>query len=182
MADTATGTLNVVLPLVTGSVGLASGIVLEWLRDKRTYERERVARDDARRDAQLERRNTFQRQTLIELQEAVMNFIRTTGAMNHLDEMAYRESGVWGTAMYPDDLDQNHSLARRQMTMLGVRVRDEEVRGTLQKLKDADAGTLSVRSKQEFDEVKDLLPPAIAAFNDRVGVVLRMLDGVEIAN
>jgi hypothetical protein len=70
MADSATGTLNVVLPLVTGSVGLASGVVLEWLRDKRTYERERVARDDARRDKQteqrhklIEQRNDLQRQT-----------------------------------------------------------------------------------------------------------------------
>jgi hypothetical protein len=68
MAAEATRTLDYWLPLITGAVGLLSGIVLEWFRDNRTYSREKEARDFTRKDKQRERRNEFQRQTLLDLQ------------------------------------------------------------------------------------------------------------------
>jgi hypothetical protein len=55
-SDAATKTVSYWLPLITAFGGLVSGVILEWLRDKRTYTREQEARDAARRDARAEKR------------------------------------------------------------------------------------------------------------------------------
>ena len=45
-----------------------------------------------RRDQLAERRANFQRQTLLELQEAVQDLFRATGAAHVQDERAFRET------------------------------------------------------------------------------------------
>ena len=54
-----------------------------------------AARGAARWDQILERRNAFQRQTLLDLQEALMKLGRTCGQMHHQDVMTYRQTGEW---------------------------------------------------------------------------------------
>jgi hypothetical protein len=59
------------LPVVSGFGGFIFGAVTEYLRDRRASTRERESRTAARNLQQLERRTTFQRQTLLDFQDAV---------------------------------------------------------------------------------------------------------------
>jgi hypothetical protein len=111
MTDDTTKTVSYWLPLVTAFGGLISGLILEWLRDKRSYTREQTARNAARRDAQIERRNDFQRRTLLHLQDAVQASIRNTSQMHHWDTMSKREGEAWHSRPYPDDLNEKVLLA-----------------------------------------------------------------------
>jgi hypothetical protein len=67
-----------------------------WFTHARTREREREARDDARRAQRREARIAFQRQTLLDLQEAMQQLARSAGAAHHHDLMAHRAGAPWG--------------------------------------------------------------------------------------
>jgi hypothetical protein len=66
-----------------------------WLDFRRTREREREARRENRRDQLFERRNAFQRQNLLELQDRVMDLVRTTMKINQKEMLASRDAGHW---------------------------------------------------------------------------------------
>ena len=71
MADSAISGTASWFPVVTTLLGFITAGIFEWLRDNRTSERERRARDANRQAQLLDRRATFQRETLINLQDAV---------------------------------------------------------------------------------------------------------------
>jgi hypothetical protein len=65
------------LPLVSALLGFLSSQVLEWLKDKRAYTRERASREAARRDPRTEPRNDFQTKTLLDFQDQVDRWINS---------------------------------------------------------------------------------------------------------
>jgi len=115
-------------PIVTLLLGYILSSISESVRHRRTLEREREAREAERRDKAFERRVTFQRATLLELQDAIMDLMRTSGAMHHQDIMALKRTGQWQKQFYGDELSEAHRLAMARTTVLTVRVRDIRVR------------------------------------------------------
>jgi hypothetical protein len=122
------------LPVATLLIGYLTKSVSEWVQYRRasarermqheyTSEREREARDALRRDQLFERRNTFQRQTLLDLQENLTLLGRTIGEMSIHDRRAYRETSEWQKQLYGDDLAERNRVAQARTGMLGVRVR-----------------------------------------------------------
>jgi len=75
-----------VVALLSAVVGYIGAMVTEYLRDSRARAREREARDASRRERLQVRRSDFQRETLLNLQEAVMHLARACGRMHHHDE------------------------------------------------------------------------------------------------
>jgi hypothetical protein len=59
-------------PVLTLLLGFVTASISDWLRDRRAGLREREARETGRREQLFQRRTTFQRQTLLELQEEVV--------------------------------------------------------------------------------------------------------------
>jgi len=115
-------------PIVTLLLGYILSSISESVRHRRTLEREREAREAERRDKAFERRVTFQRATLLEFQDAIMDLMRTSGAMHHQDIMALKRTGQWQKQFYGDELSEAHRLAMARTTVLTVRVRDIRVR------------------------------------------------------
>src|SRR6266581_6335804 len=115
-------------PVLTLLLGYAVKAASDWLQHRRTSERERQAREAARLDQLFERRTTFQRQTLLDLQDAVMLLGRTSGAIHHQDVMAFRKTGKWQKQLLDEGLDESARLAGARTSMLAVRVRDQSVR------------------------------------------------------
>src|SRR5229473_2648308 len=99
-------------PVLTLLVGYATKSLSDWIQNKRSIAREREGREAARQDQRVAQRITFQRETLLELQEATMQLGRTTSRSHHLDEMAFRESNNWRKNFLPDDLDEGHRQAQ----------------------------------------------------------------------
>lgn len=112
-------------PFLTLVLGYRLKTFEAWIQDKRTAVREREARDEARRDLRVTRRDAFQRDTLLELQDAVQKLGRGTAAAQHADEMTFRQSNVWRKELLPEDVNQQLFVAQRQTTLLSSRVRDE---------------------------------------------------------
>jgi uncharacterized membrane protein len=115
-------------PVLTLLLGFAASWISEWFRDDRTSKREREAREAARQAQLFERRANFQRETLLNLQDAVAKLARTTGRMHHLDSMNHRSTGKWGGFLFPENLDDDAHQANVAVMLLTSRVRDEYIR------------------------------------------------------
>ena len=82
MTDTtasATGWFPVFTLLLGATIALISGVITSLLQHRLTSQRERETRRELRRDQLAERRADFQRETLIQLQEATTDLSRAVG-------------------------------------------------------------------------------------------------------
>jgi hypothetical protein len=122
-ATTATTAMNW-FPVFMLLLGSAITVVIGAIENRRTLKRDREAREDSRRDQLLEHRNEFQRDTLVQLQEALFELGRTTGSMHHIGMMNYTKSGEWQNRVWPAELDEKDRQLHSRTAMLVVRVRD----------------------------------------------------------
>jgi|SRR5271170_4786890 len=167
--------------IIIALIGFVSAVLIESIRNKSVHKRERDARDAVRRDALLERRNEFQRQTLLALQDSAMKLMQTTTALHHADLMSYHEEGKWPTKPYPADTERENMLANAQTALLGVRVYDDVVRERLQQLKDkCTFGTLPFSDEALSRAAMREAGIIFVQLNKRIGEVLRSLDDFEL--
>jgi hypothetical protein len=160
-------------------LGFVTKSATDWLQDRRNTRREREAREAARRDQLFERRTTFQRETLLDLQEAAAQLARSTGAIHHVDNTAYRSIGKWREQLLSDELDEGNRLAQVRTVMLGARVRDDIVRELIDKLKTCSTEAIHSPTKEESDRALIGMTAIYDRLNKRIGEVLRKLDDVE---
>jgi hypothetical protein len=166
-------------PVFTLLVGYVTKASTDWLQHRSTAERERQAREAARRDQLAERRAAFQRQTLLDLQEAIMQLVRTAGAMHYEDVMAFRTTGKWQKQLIGEELAEKSRLANARTSMLAVRVRDDSARDLVQIVKDHATATVMSGSQEEGDRAMASMGAAFEDLNQRIGEILRTLDDIE---
>jgi len=153
----------------------------DWYQHKSTMERERENRIAARREQLTERRAEFQRQTLLDLQDALFDLMRTTGAMHHQDEMAYRQTGEWQKRLFGDELYDKSQVAMRRTAMFQVRVRDASLREMADDLRKLSAQVTVGTSKSESDSAMLDAADLFVQVQERIGEILRTLDDEEAA-
>jgi hypothetical protein len=165
----------------SGAVSVLLGFATSWLsaryQNTATVKRERESRLAVRHDQMAERRAEFQRQTLIELQDAVFDLMRATGAMHHQDEMAFRKTGQWQKQFLGDELDQKALMSNRRTSMFKVRVRDGSLRDMVGKLsnlcaqvaisidRDHSNGAM-MEAGELFEKVQERIGELIRTIND----------------
>jgi hypothetical protein len=167
-------------------LGFGTKFVSDWFQDKRTLQHERETRDALRRDQLAERRANFQRQTLLELQEAVQDLIRATGAAHVQDERAFKETGRWQREKLGEEINQQIFLANRSVLLLTVRVRDKALRDAINRFRSLSNQTESftnLRSDASDSELRNASTAAmqnattlIEQIHERIGELLRTLD------
>ena len=170
---------SVFLTIVTLLIGYATKSVTDLVEHKRTTNREREARQDARRAQLLERRTTFQRETLLKLQEATLRLARATGAIHHQDVMAHRTTGQWQRQQFPEDLNENYRVAQVETTILTVRVRDDVIRELMDQLKQFSTQVTMSDTPENSERAMRNLAETLELSNQRIGEVLRHLDDNE---
>jgi hypothetical protein len=163
-------------PVFTLLLGYAMKAFSDWLQHRRTTEREREARAAARQDERANRRVAFQRQTLLDLQEAMMQLIRSAGAMHHRDVMEFRKTGKWQKQLFGEELNENARLANARTSMLAVRVRDDPVRDLVQTVKSHAIAAAMCGSQEEGERAMTAMGAAFEQLNQRIGETLRKLD------
>lgn len=163
-------------PVVTLVSGYLLKVLSDWLTHRRTREREREAREALRHDQLEERRTTFQRQNLLDLQEAVNDLARAAGAANVQDNRAYRQTGQWQKQLLGEELSENFRLAARRTSILNSRVRDDLVRELVQRFKDVSTGASFSPSKEAADSALNTMASVFEELNDRIGMLLRRMD------
>jgi hypothetical protein len=163
-------------PVFTLILGYLTKSGSDWLQHRRTLQRDRETRDATKRDQIFERRTTFQRQTLLDLQETLMQLARTSGAMYHYDMMSYRKSQEWQKALFPDELSENNRLAVARTSMLSVRVRDASVREMVEAFKKEASAIGQSANPDEAQGALTRMSSVFETLNNRIGELLRQID------
>ena len=123
MSDATTGQLIVVgTALLSGTLGLAGGIVIEHLRTRRDQA--------ARREARQDQRDDFQRQTLLEVQEAISQFVSGVGSIHRSDTAAHEATGTWSRTRFTGDSNDEFLAILVRLQLLNERARDDELRAS----------------------------------------------------
>jgi hypothetical protein len=166
------GTFSV---LAGGFLTIASG----WFADRRLTARERGRRCEERNERLATRRDEFQRETLLALQEASQKLLRTTGAMYHQDVMEFRKSGRWQRQAFRDGRSEEYLHQNTDTMLLGSRVADNETRALANELR--RLASLVTLSEDEREAQVRLTSAAETqeALIYRIGELVRALDVTE---
>ena len=167
--------LTAIGSFATAMIGYIAMRFLDAKKDERAYQREKAARDDARRDKQRERRNDFQRATLLELQDMAIRHMQNLSKLHAIDRKNLREHGERFVEPYPAELDQATMLSGATVSKLRVRVSDDEARSLIDQITAAAASSIFM-TDDEFREMDTNITFAFDRFNKRVGVLLRTMD------
>jgi hypothetical protein len=173
-------------PVFTLLLGFAMKYVTDWIQNRRDVAKDSLTRKETRRDVIVERRTTFQRATLLELQEAVQDLARAAGASHHHDEKEYRKTGKWQKVLLGDDLNDEFFLTNRRVLLLAVRVRDTELRGMVNKFRGLVSGMLNVGRNASDQDRRDASNAALSddfkvleEIHERIGQLFRQMDSDE---
>jgi hypothetical protein len=157
-----------VLPFVT----LVLGWGLSQLTEHFKANRDRAANALERREDRLLRRDEFQRETLLSLQEALTGLSESAGM-----KYGHRiQSDNPDSVLVPHSLLEAYRKANTQTSMLKARVQDEAIRMSVNniqiKFTEADDFPTREKARQALSDALQLL----FHLNDRIGQVLRELD------
>jgi hypothetical protein len=171
MADISSGVFTL--------LGFAVKWASDWLQNKRQVEREREARNTSRSQLLTDRRRDFQRQTLLDLQEALNDLARATGEMHHKDVMAAKQSGQWQKQLFGEEVNNRAMLAMRRTSTLGVRVHNDAVRNMVFVIRDAAAKVTASRTEEDSEMAFVLMVANLDQLQHRIGELLRKMDDEE---
>lgn len=161
--------MSSLVPIVVGgALTLLGGAGTEWLRDRRATSE--GARD--REMARQERRDELERQTLVELQDALQAYVRGVAKAAHFDEMNQRDRGM--QFLLPDALSDEIHAAQVMTAKLASRVTDAEIRDGIDKVIEEGTATIipNPERPQEHFEAMGRIATAVQA---RIGARIRDL-------
>lgn len=167
--------------IITFLAGFAAKGVSDWLQDRRLTMRERDARREARRDFLRQRCSEFQRQNLLELQEASMKLVRATAQLYLHDEVSFRRTREWQREPIPGDVNEGTRSLQAETATLVVRIHDSEVRELTSDLKSACTEVVFGRTYEVSERIFQQLGPIHLKLNERIGLILRSLDDEDLA-
>lgn len=111
-------------------VGALASLGGTWL----TNHNARTLHAEALKLERDEKSRTFQRDTLIALQDAMHDLLRLIARGHHEDALAFRETGTWGRTFLSSEVSDGQMLARRHMLILLERVSDDMLRSQVKDL------------------------------------------------
>jgi predicted RNA polymerase sigma factor len=110
--------------LIGTVIGALASIATTWLSAKSSTEQQ----ETRARTERLERANAFQRETLLELQEAIHDALRLVHRAYIEDCESQRKGTPWSKAMLGEELSEGIRLASRKVLILVERAADDSVR------------------------------------------------------
>ena len=143
------------------AIGAAGGYFLETLKGRQA----RAERIEAR----AQQRDDFQRQTLLELQEALDRYYRAIGDL--LPTVAELRSGQRGPIDH-DKSERSYNAGQRA-SELAERVRDDSLRKAFDAFWAVSHEDILVRTESDLAQFIDKLLPVQESLNHRLGEVLR---------
>src|SRR3989339_699152 len=176
MADVSGVPTQTWFPVVTLIIGLVLKGFFDFLTDSRTVKREREARSEQRRDTIHLQRVDFQRTTLLELQESAHRLSRLTVKTHLHYEAEYSKTGEWQRQELPEGVDEDLREAHSRVSLLRVRIRDEEARKLAEAFISSCVSVNFASSKEAaYSAFMTQMPFSHEKFQERIGIVLRNL-------
>jgi len=153
-----------VLPVVTLVLGYLGREFQESMRARRAEAKER-----------RRRREDFERDALVELQEVLFSLVRNAGRAYNADLATFRQTGRWGRALLPEELDREHFTLNRRAGILRERVFDAALRSLVDEIRGQVAAAGIARDKPTADSAMDVMAAAFDRGNRSLGDRLRAL-------
>ncbi|PYV75386.1 MAG: hypothetical protein DMG96_17365 [Acidobacteria bacterium] len=178
-AASATGWLPVFTLLLGAGITLVATVITSLLQHRLTSQRERETRRELRRDQLAERRADFQRETLIQLQEATTDLSRAVGWASGQDETAFEQTGQWGKREHHTDVDVQANVAMGRTLMFMVRLRDRPLRDLVEEFRIQVIQVLGSTDKQHSHRSFANMQDEYEKVQRRLGELLRTLDDEE---
>jgi hypothetical protein len=155
--------------IIGGVLTTTATLVVELIRAGRESALDKQKRADNRRID----RDVFQRQTLLELQEAVNEVARAAFQVHHHDLMSSQSSGKWGGVPLPADVNDADRLGRLRMSTLQSRVVDDEVRRLATALTAAAAAVAAAKDATAADQAINRVAHTARQAIERSGELIR---------
>lgn len=166
-------------PIITLGVGAGITALSQKISDTRQLTREREARREQRREAISLRRVEFQRATLLELQERLLDLGRMVTRAQIEDFRAFKASGNWHSGLLSEEVNEGVRVAQASVTRLLERVRDNQVRSLASSFSENCVSVTIAPSRADSDRCYHNMLRTSGELNARLGVVLRSLDDDE---
>jgi hypothetical protein len=168
-------------PVVSLVVGALLKAGFDYFNEARLEARERRVRLEKRQESFLMQKIEAQRVLLPQLQESIVELMRTTHLLNLEDQKNYRKSGSWGKLPVGDELSDRSMTAFRQVGLFRVRVQDNELRDQITQLSALCTKVIYGQSELESDEVMRCVGIHFSEVNELLGEAIRFLDAQEQA-
>jgi predicted NodU family carbamoyl transferase len=152
------------VPFATFVAGAAFTLVGDWARSFRETKKEQRARHAS-----------FQRETLLELQEVLSDLLRSSGQAEHADEMAYRQAGAWGRNQIPEEVSDQLNVRQRRVRVLAERVDDEDARRLATDVVDRSLDREQAKSQASSQQATIATITVFKQANERLGHLARQL-------
>lgn len=169
-------TSTYLLPVITWVLGVVSSILVVWYTSRSTLQRDHEMKALERREARLLRRNEFQRESLLALQDAAATLLAVTIETYRTEFATPSGEGVKPSI----DNDREYMNADARMGMLLHRVTDEEVRKQCNEFR--VRCITSTGPKKDRDEARDAVSGCskqLSHLNKAIGKVLAKLDALD---
>jgi hypothetical protein len=150
-------------------VGALASMGTTWLANRASQE----LQEARSRDERAERAREFQRQTLVDLQEAVHDAVRLVHRAYLEDRASHRTTKEWGKSLLSSEVDEGIRLALRRVSILVERVADDALRAEIKTVMSNAAGVLHAGDEEEAQTQLDRSTMVATAALERVGTVLR---------
>ena len=173
--------LGLVVPAATGLAGYVLAGHNERARDERAAAREEMARRASVRERLEEQSHAFQRETLLELQDALQRLVRCTARVIFHDQKTLREQGK--LTRLGEELDEESYEVGVMTRRLQERVLDAALRGAVEEFRryvtEVEVSFVSVHDMKAEEGIRHLdglqrdLVQHYVALSDQLGAALR---------
>ena len=167
------------VPTMTAFGGYVSGFLVEWFRDARAHSREREAKATARSEAQTNRRHDFQRQSLLDLQDAICETVSDARQV-YVEEAAQVLGGrEWSKIAASVETSTKAMNSRDLVIKLRARIRDDQTRKLTEGVLVAVAHLLNAISDEAAKKTLGEVEASLRFACERIGATLKTLDEAE---
>ncbi|MEO8060758.1 MAG: hypothetical protein ABI671_20810 [Burkholderiales bacterium] len=155
--------------LIGTLVGAFTSIATTWLSTRNSYNLQSSKLSEER----AERGKTFQRETLLALQDAVHDALRLN-ARAHLEiHQASRNAGEWGHGLLTAEVDEGIRLANRKVSILAERIADDSLRASVKAITRLATEGRFLASEHQAELNQQRLASETVLLFERMGAVLR---------
>jgi hypothetical protein len=155
--------------LIGTLVGALASIGTTWLSSWNSHR----LQEKKTKEERLERANAFQRETLIDLQDAIHNSLRLMTRAHIEDQKAHRQGSKWGTNLLGSELNEEIRLGNRRVAILVERVTDDALRTEVKALMSTASELALARSEADAKAASNGLTFKGATVLEQIGSVLR---------
>jgi hypothetical protein len=152
-------------------VGASASIATAWISAQYALNLQR----DSHSLERIELARTFQRNNLLDLQDAMHDAMRMITRAHLEDTEAYRRNGEWGKALLSDEVNDGVRTAMRRVSILIERVADDSIRSDLKNLASMSGPVLFAKSQRQAEASYEAIGNAAQDVLQRLGAVLRSL-------